>query len=149
MLRWWIIKVLSSMVLITILVLNYLTDWYFKTYPIDTRFSISIVLIGGVIFFYHYYQIKRKNVTLDAASELVTGPGLFRYVRHPMYFGELLIILGYMLLAFNLVTLLVFLIGSIAILKQSKVEDQFLAKKYQSRHQDWAQSTKLIIPVVY
>lgn len=146
---WWNIKILCSLILILGVFLNYLTDWYPTIFSVNNSAPSILVLLGGAVFFYHYYLIKRQNKKIDKPVNLITSGGLFKYIRHPMYFSDVIMFLGFTLMACNILSLAVFIVSIIALVKQSKVEDKYLSDKYPSEHEIWVRSTRLLLPGVY
>ena len=83
---WWIGKVLCGIFLIA------------NCFNLDIRRNLipgqTVALLGGLIHLYHYLLLKRANKGLDPPQNLVTKGGLFPWLRHPMYLGDLLILSG-------------------------------------------------------
>lgn len=76
--------------------------------------------------------------------------GLFRDSRHINYFGDVILFIGYALVAHDAWALIVpafvlvgFLFGNIPTL------DRYLARKYPDEFEAWAQRTKKLIPLIY
>lgn len=62
--------------------------------------AIPLWIIGGVILLWSFWNFLKEGrgtpAPIDPPKELVVA-GFYRYVRNPMYFGILLILLGYFL----------------------------------------------------
>ncbi|WP_211317044.1 methyltransferase family protein [Arenicella xantha] len=121
-------------------------------YGVPTLFSVPrhyaqfLVLSGGALTLWHYLILKRNDRNVQNPYILMEARGLFRWVRHPMYCGDILSYTGLVLLAPNLVTVVVLLLSYLALIKQARVEDQFLAKRFGKRYSRWQCQTGLLLP---
>jgi protein-S-isoprenylcysteine O-methyltransferase Ste14 len=77
----------------------------------------------------------------------MTAGGLFRYIRHPMYFADIVLYTGLALFLPNWITIFVLIVSYFALYKQSKAEDQYVSALFPAEHETWASSTNLIIPL--
>jgi protein-S-isoprenylcysteine O-methyltransferase Ste14 len=87
-----------------------------------------------------------RNTKIQTAEHLNTT-GMYSLVRHPLYLGNLLIVIGAVLFFrswwFPLLVLTVFVIYYERIML---VEEQFLQEKFGKLFADWAAKTPAIIP---
>ncbi|KZX78594.1 hypothetical protein A3715_10015 [Oleiphilus sp. HI0009] len=146
---WWLTKLTCSILLIASIIISAFTSWL---PDINTSVSLAgriLVLVGGAIFLSHYWLIKRDNKRLEEMEYLVTQTALFKRIRHPIYFGEMFMMLGYALIAAHSLTLLIFVLGILALVMQAKVEDKQVADKFPQPYAQWTKTTKLILPYVY
>lgn len=145
---WWWFKVACGAVLIATLVLSSiynLTPWFDS----PTRLSQSLVVIGGLSAIYHYLQLKSVNLNVQQPEVLETRYGLYRFVRHPMYLSDGVSYTGLFLLFPTMATAGVLLFGLLALIRQSKVEDQYLADHFADQFQQWKEQSKMFVPWVY
>jgi protein-S-isoprenylcysteine O-methyltransferase Ste14 len=77
---------------------------------------------------------------LENVKHLVTG-GLFARIRHPMYAGFILWIVGWALYHRALASLLVGLVGIGAILYWQQLEEQALESRYGAAYRTYRQRT--------
>lgn len=143
---WWNMKILCGLLLIASVFARYLVDSINPLFVIPDFMGQALVVIGGAIFLYHYLLLKRHNRYLFKPNTLITGKGLFKYVRHPMYLADMIMYLGFVLIMPHWITIAIFAIGLIALYKQAEVEDRFMAKLFATEHQEWAKTTRLIFP---
>lgn len=148
-LLWWNIKVLCGLLLIIGLFAQYMTDWLHASLRVPRILPTALVLLGGIIFLYHYYLIKKQNRTLDEAQVLVTTGGLFALIRHPMYLGDILMFTGFALLAPTVPMLCVLAVSIFALAKQAIAEDRYLSALHSTEHERWARSTRILIPAIF
>lgn len=75
--------------------------------------------------------------------------GMYRYVRHPLYFGTIIFIAGLYLLfpSSNMLTILIISYAYIWI--GSRLEEQKLREQYGESYRTYSQQVKSLIPYVY
>jgi protein-S-isoprenylcysteine O-methyltransferase Ste14 len=108
-----------------------------------------LVLCGGGISIFHYLGLKQLNKDISCPECLEQYFGLYKLVRHPMYFGDFIAYIGLFLLFPNVFSALILIIGLIALVKQSSVEDSFLEKQFPNEFKAWKGKTKLIFPYIF
>jgi len=117
------------------------------------RISALLMLYGGTFLRYAgIAQLKRqftRHVSVEAGDELVSS-GPYRYVRHPLYAGLLLIAAGFPLY-FGLYALTC--VGSFAMFlalhHRIKLEEEMLTDSFGKTYTDWAKERKRLIPFIY
>jgi len=83
--------------------------------------------------------------TLKENHELIrTGP--FHYVRHPIYSGILLLILGNLLALGNFTSGYIFFIAFAVFVIKSRVEERLLNQQFPVEYPEYKKVTKAIIP---
>ncbi len=87
----------------------------------------AVVVLGGAVHLYHFWLLKRSNSTLDPPQQLVTSGGLFPWVRHPMYLGDGLVMLGFAILCPSWLSAGCLLLGLLALAHQRRAEEGRLA----------------------
>lgn len=115
-------------------------------------FGFSLVLVGLVIAFRaradlgvnwanaYEYQVKRNH-------ELVTS-GIYAYIRHPIYTGIGLFLLGGQLVSLSY--LVVFLLPFLAVgYIQAKKEEELLTKHFGKKYTDYMKTSKMFLPFVF
>jgi protein-S-isoprenylcysteine O-methyltransferase Ste14 len=77
--------------------------------------------------------LRRSFAVLPSVRDIVTR-GPYRWVRHPLYLGEAIFVLGVMLLAFNLASLLLYLGFLALMLARIRIEERklFAREEYRS-----------------
>jgi len=108
--------------------------------------GICVSLYAFGVFF-HFASDMQKHTALKLGSGLITD-GLWSRCRNPNYFGELLIYLGFGLLAMHWVPLLVIALFVAAVwIPNMRRKDRSLARYPQFAA--WKARTKLFIPFVW
>lgn len=138
---WWRVKVGCGAALIANLVVCFLVTGTAEIVP--RLLAQTIAVVGGTITVFHHRLLRRARRN-DGAPKLVTRGGLFPWIRHPMYTGDLLLYAGLALLAPGTVSVGLLLLGVFALYKQARVEDAFLLALHGDRFLDWQRSTRLL-----
>jgi len=85
------------------------------------------VMLGFYLFFASHSKVHKRM--LSGKGELITD-GLYKHTRHPMYLGEILILLGAPILGQSLLTLFLSPILIIQILIWRYYEEQELVEEF-------------------
>lgn len=86
-----------------------------------------------------------RTINQAQAASLQTS-GLNRFVRHPLYFGSLLMLWGFFLHQAYLSTLLVALISSIYLVIGTRLEEQKLVRQFGEAYLDYQQQVPMLWP---
>jgi protein-S-isoprenylcysteine O-methyltransferase Ste14 len=86
-------------------------------------------------------------MTIKQEPELVTS-GPYRYVRHPIYSGLILALLGTALLT-NVVGLVIFAAFAATFLYSAHIEERNLATAFPDAYPAYREHTKMLIPFVW
>ncbi len=145
---WWYIKVICGFLLIYGIFDRYIFHYLDLWFTLPTIISQALVITGGGITIYHYYLLKKQNPGLSEPATLVHQDGLFRFIRHPMYFGDMILYLGLLTFSANAVTLFLLILGYLGLFKQAQVEDDYLKSRFGKQFSAWGQKTNLLIPFI-
>lgn len=107
-------------------------------------FSVSIIARRELGFNWAHaaeFQI-RKNHTL------VTS-GLYKYIRHPIYTGIFLTVLGTELIVESYLFIPFFTFGIIFFFMQVKMEEKILLNKFGIAYQKYVKKTKMFLPYIW
>jgi protein-S-isoprenylcysteine O-methyltransferase Ste14 len=144
---WWLIKVACGLLLAGHFIA--FTLGLYATRPlivIPLPVAQVFVVLGAAITLSHYVILKRATRLLARPARLVVDGGLFSLVRHPMYFGDLIMYAGLAMLTGDLAAVVLAILGAVAIVQQCKIEDRALSERFKSAHERWKSSTRLIVP---
>lgn len=86
------------------------------------------------------YQIKKNH-------DLITT-GIYRYIRHPIYAGVFLSLIGGELVAESYLVFFFFIISFSAAYYQGKREERILLKHFGKKYEDYMKKTKMFIPFI-
>lgn len=84
----------------------------------------------------------------EKQTKLVVS-GMYRYVRHPLYFGTIIFIAGLYLLFPSSHMLTILIISYAYIWIGSRLEEQKLREQYGESYRTYSQQVKSLIPYVY
>lgn len=107
------------------------------------------IALGAAVNLYHFYRIKHEAGSLCRPSKLVTTGGLLPRVRHPMYLGELMVIIGFVLTIASPLAVIpgVFYLWFISLLCQD--EDLSNAEVFPAEYASWQARSKRLLPGIW
>jgi len=113
-------------------------------------FPLLIFLVGASVGVYAFKHNQSDNFNIipeiKEGAELITT-GAYAYVRHPMYFSVLWMMLGFLVAHFDVLALLTYALLILALfLKASKEEKLWIEKSEE--YQAYKAKTKSIIPFI-
>jgi protein-S-isoprenylcysteine O-methyltransferase Ste14 len=118
--------------------------------PIDV--AGTVFAITGVAFAIWSRQILRNNWSGEVAiteGQQFIGRGPYAIVRHPIYAGMLLALLGTTLVASTVGSLLGFFLAIISLWQKACVEEQFLMAEFGDQYANYQYEVKFLIPFIY
>jgi steroid 5-alpha reductase family enzyme len=111
--------------------------------------AVSLYVVGSFLNTASELQRKRWKGVPDNKGHLYTG-GLFSLSMHINYFGDALLFTGFALLTTSAWALFVPLVMTVLFLfLHIPTLDDYLAKRYPTEFEPWANRTKKFIPFVY
>ncbi|MGD1007233.1 MAG: isoprenylcysteine carboxylmethyltransferase family protein [Ignavibacteriaceae bacterium] len=114
--------------------------------------GLFIVVIGLIIRIISIITLKQYftySVAKVEHHELIEK-GLYKFIRHPGYLGQLLIFTGISISLSNwLAVILMFLSILIGYTNRIKVEEQFMIEQMGDKYSDYKMKTKKLIPKIY
>ena len=118
---------------------QYAFPWYFR-----------IVLFFPLLFVAGYFaQRAHKKVFGEERKEImVIRTDVFAMVRHPMYFGSILIYLGFVILSASVIALVIFFIIVMFYYYLCRYEEQLLLAKLGDEYKNYMKNVPMLIPRV-
>jgi len=120
--------------------------------PIVAYIGIIFLIIGGIIMVTSRIQLGRYGTPVVHTGEehkLVTK-GLYKIVRHPMYFGAILMMLGPYIAFRSLFVLIATVISYIPLMRaRIKIEEETLIGTFGEEYKKYIRQTKKLIPFIY
>ena len=146
-----------------LLYLGFLLVWLGRTAPsslglLVIRQAILIDVTGtvfaiiGVTFAIWSRQLLRNNWSGEVAiteGQQFVHIGPYAIVRHPIYAGMLLALLGTTLVASTVGSLLRFVLAIISLWQKAYIEEQFLMVEFGERYANYQREVKFLIPFIY
>ncbi len=75
--------------------------------------------------------------------------GLYRHIRHPLYLGEIVRNLGFVLILSSIYGILIVLLASSFLLFRIQLEEEMLVSEFGTEYEEYKRKTKRIIPFIY
>ena len=113
--------------------------------------GLLLVMLAGAMATAAYGALGehwRIGVDPADASGFVRA-GIYGTIRHPVYAALWLVLLGFFLLAPNLLLALLWALGSSAASAQADLEDRHLAQAYGKAYRDYMLVTGKFFPLIY
>jgi protein-S-isoprenylcysteine O-methyltransferase Ste14 len=104
--------------------------------------GVALLCVGNALDVWGYATLFRSfSIVAEARALKTTGP--YRFVRHPVYLGQLLAQAGIwvVLLDTHIVWILFYLTFVVIQLYRAKIEDDVLTKAFGAEHQEWKRQT--------
>lgn len=106
--------------------------------------SALIVFVGTVFTLYALRHLGRNfGVVSDVRGLVTSGP--YRWVRHPLYAGEAITLIGLAIAVASPLTITAFVIGMALQIWRAKIEEQALTTAFPE-YRDYASRTPMLIP---
>ncbi len=121
------------------------------------KLPLSVVIIGAVLFIISYIlyaEVLRENAYLSRTikvqeNQKVIDTGLYKIVRHPMYFATVILFLAMPLILGSIYAFVIFLAYPFIIAKRIKGEEEFL-KKELNGYSEYTKKVKYrLIPFIW
>ena len=147
-------KVLSTLLSVSwfsaliIPILEY--SYFIRSNSVISTFGIIVVFIGIII---RGLSIKYlgKYFSRDVETwhnHTLVRSGLYKYIRHPAYLGNILQIIGFPLILNSYYSLVLSVITVYLFLKRIEVEERFLEKELE-KYKEYQSETKKLIPYLW
>ena len=125
-----------------------------RIYPWNTFFAIgmALVVIGFIIRIHSILTLKQYFTYSVAKVEnhKIIATGLYKFIRHPGYLGQLMIFLGISISISNWFSILFMMIPvSIGYLYRMRIEEKFMSEQLGEDYMIYQERTKKIIPLLY
>jgi protein-S-isoprenylcysteine O-methyltransferase Ste14 len=152
--RWVIIGIVIAVLLFTKvfgLSIPFLTISLISHSELLSVASVILVIIGLVIALLARRMLAgnwSKDVDVKVDHELITS-GIYRYVRHPIYTGVLLMGLGSVLLVGTTSVFLIFLAMLGFFWFKARREEILLTKHFPKEYPEYKRHTKALIPFIW
>lgn len=119
-------------------------------YPLTA--GALIFVIGIIIRVIAIFTLKNQftvSITIFEEHKMIDS-GIYHYVRHPAYLGQLLIVMGFGITMNNWLCICFMIIPILfALLYRIHVEEMVLLEKFGSSYMDYMQKTKGLLPFIY
>lgn len=110
-------------------------------------FSMILMIMGNTITFVGIFCLRRSFSIMVEAREPVYD-GIYKYIRHPIYLGEIMAIIGTLIFRFsniNLILAVIFISGQII---RARLEERKLSETFPS-YVEYKQKTGAFFPKLH
>jgi len=113
--------------------------WYFR-----------IVVFIPLLFIAGYFAQRAHKIVFQQERDdlIVIKTDVFAMIRHPMYFGSILTYLGFVILSFSVIALIVFVIVVIFYFYLCRYEEQILIEKFGDQYKNYMKKVPMLIPFI-
>lgn len=109
---------------------------------------LTVLGVGFAIWARAYLGANWSGtVTLKADHQLIRS-GPYAFVRHPIYTGLLVALLGTAMAGGELRGLVALLIVALAYLRKTRIEESYLVQQFGTAYQTYQQQVKALIPLI-
>jgi protein-S-isoprenylcysteine O-methyltransferase len=112
-----------------------------------------LLLVAGAAIRMHAIRILGKTFTSRVTilqGQALIRDGLYRFVRHPSYLGEIVILIGFGALMANGVSLVAApLFATVALLLRIRLEERALAEHFGQAYEDYRRGTWRLLPPIW
>ncbi len=114
--------------------------------------GMGLFVFGFIVRIYTLSTLKQYftyNVS-KVENHKIIETGLYRYIRHPGYLGQMIIFLGIVIAVANWISILAMMVPVfIGYAYRIKVEEVFMLEQFGDDYARYQEQTKRIIPFVY
>ena len=110
-----------------------------------------VVLAGLIVMIWSRVTLGKNwsaNIVLKEGHELITS-GPYSFVRHPIYSGLLLMILGVTLYVGSFAWLVLFVLFFIGAYFKAMKEEELMVKQFSQEYNEYRRRVKAIIPFIF
>jgi protein-S-isoprenylcysteine O-methyltransferase len=112
-----------------------------------------LVMLAGVATRVHAIRILDRHFTSRVTilqDHALIREGLYRFVRHPSYLGEILVLAGLGAMMANAVSLVAApLPAMIALVQRIRLEERALAEHFGQAYEDYRRTTWKLLPLIW
>jgi len=111
--------------------------WYFRII-----IFIPLFLIAG----YFAQKAHKKVFQEERKNPMVIKTDIFAVIRHPMYFGSILIYLAFLVLGLSFIGLIIFIFVVIFYYYLCRYEEKLLIQKFGKEYIEYMKKVPMLIP---
>ena len=113
--------------------------------------GLTLFVVGLTIALVAVFTLRRFYLSTLVTIEdhqLITH-GIYRFTRHPIYFGVLVAIMGVPVYATSLYGFLVLLLLIPIFLNRIRMEEEMLTEEFRDAYRTYKETTSKLVPFIY
>ena len=116
-----------------------------------TVLGVALIVAGLSIMLIAHAILRWSHVSTLAIREnhKLRTNGLYRFVRHPLYFGACLVAIGVPVSVASMQGFLVMLLLIPVVLIRIRLEEKMLIEAFGDKYRNYMKTTKKLFPFVY
>ncbi len=133
-----------------------LTRRFSFEWTLSVIISIPFLLLGGLMRLISRMVLRKSGLGLVESARLrivedhkLITTGVYKYIRHPLYLGEICRNIGVPLFFNSMLGLVFVMIGNLFLLVRIVTEEEMLVEEFGEQYIEYRKRTKKLIPFVY
>ncbi len=113
--------------------------------------GLTLFVVGMTIALVAVFTLRRfysSSMTIIEDHQLITH-GIYRFTRHPIYFGVLIAIMGAPVYASSLYGFLVLSLLIPIFLNRIRMEEELLTEEFGDAYRTYKETTRKMVPFIY
>lgn len=123
-----------------------ISDFLQKPFP----WYFNFIMFFPLLFIAIYFMQKAHKIIFEEEREqlMLIDKDVFARVRHPMYFGSIMIYLAFVFLSLSLVAIIIFIIVVIFYYYNCRYEEKILIEKLGDQYRNYMKKVPMLIPKI-
>ena len=118
------------------------------SYALSIPIGITLFILGWIIIIFAFFKIG-VIPSLRKKSNLITS-GIYSIIRHPIYSGTLISVLGWNILFKSIISMIYFPLLCLLYIFATVLEEKGLIEEYSDEYVDYKKKvTKRLIPFIF
>jgi len=121
-----------------------LSESWQEIFPWYLRIAVLVPLFLTACFFAQ--KAHNKVFREERKEPIVINTDVFAIIRHPMYFGSILLYLCFVILSFSLVATVIFIMVIIFYYYICRYEEKLLIEKFGNQYLEYMKKVPMLVP---
>jgi len=143
---------MGQLIFFIVFIIGMIADVFFLHFSSFLQDIISwyvpVILFFPLFFIALYFvQSSHKKIFQEERKELVViKEGVYARMRHPMYFGAILMFFSFVILSFSLIALAIFVVIVLFYYVLCRYEEQVIIEKLGDAYKDYMEQVPMLFP---
>jgi len=143
---------LGQLILLIIFIIGMILDLFLIKISIFWQdffpWYLRLLLFIPILIIAAYFTQRAHKIVFEEKREklMVIKTGVFAIIRHPMYFGSILIYLSFLVLSLSVIALVIFVVVVIFYYYICRYEEQVLIDRLGDDYKNYLKSVPMLIP---